>query len=131
MFLKQIVVLLTGILLLQSCEKEPGVGGNSAIQGKVITHDYNASFTQLIGIYPAADQFVYIVFGNHAGYDKRIKTDYNGNFRFEFLYPGKYSIYTYSADTSGEVLSGKVAVIQNIELPKNKTFTMPDLIVYD
>lgn len=119
------------ITLFFSCEKEPGIGGNGSIGGKIITHDYNASFTQLLGKYPAADQYVYIVFGNHNGYDKRIKTDYNGFYRFNFLYPGEYTIYTYSADTSGNILSGQVVVKQDIELKKDKDYTLPDLVVYD
>lgn len=118
-------------LILFSCKKEPGVGGNASITGKVITRDYNATFTNLLGVYPSADQYVYIVFGDHVGYDKRIKTDYNGVYRFSYLYPGKYTIYTYSMDSTGTQLSGIIPVKKEIQLSKKQHFQMPDLIIYE
>jgi len=119
------------LLLFWSCKKEPGVGGNGSITGKIIAHNYNATFTSLLGIYPAADHYVYIVYGDKVGYDKRIKTDYNGFYRFPFLYPGKYTIYTYSADNTGTQLSGQITIKQEIQLSKNQDFQMPDIIIYE
>jgi hypothetical protein len=119
------------LLSLWSCKKEPGVGGNASVSGKIITHDYNATFTNLLGIYPAADQYVYIVYGDHVGYDKRIKTDYNGAYRFPFLYPGKYTIYTYSLDNTGTQLSGQIVIKKEIQLSKNQHYEMPDIIIYE
>lgn len=118
-------------IVFSACKKEPGIGGNGSITGKVITNDYNATFTDLIGIYPAADQYVYIVFGDHVGYDKRIKTDYNGVYRFSFLYPGKYTIYTYSIDNTGNELSGRITIKREIQLSKNQHYEMSDIIIYE
>ena len=114
-----------------ACKKEPGIGGNGSIKGSVITKKYNATHTQLIGTFPSADQYVYIVFGDHVGYDKRIKTDYNGEFEFDFLYPGKYELYTYSADSTGNALSGQMVITRDVQLKKNESQTIQRFVVYE
>jgi hypothetical protein len=92
---------------------------------------FNATYTQLLGIYPGADHYVYIVFGNHSGYDKRIKTDYAGNFEFDYLYPGDYTVYTYSQDSSGLVLSGQVVLQQAVNLGKKENQELKPFLVYE
>ncbi len=123
--------ILACFLILTSCKKEPGIGGNSSIQGHIDVHHYNASFSQLLGIYPAADHYVYIVYGSHNGYDKRIKTDYDGNFEFNYLYPGDYSIYTYSLDSTGMILSGQSVIKQDVHLGKKEAFQLQSFVVYE
>ena len=39
---------------------------------------------------------VYIVFGDEDFYADEIRTDYEGKFKFSYLYPGDYRLYTYS-----------------------------------
>ena len=99
--------ILTFILLitLAACRKEEGVGGDASIKGQLWTYAVNSSFAgtiadtaQAYAQYAAEDTYVYIVYGDHSGFDKRIKTDYNGYFEFSFLYPGDYTIYAYSFD---------------------------------
>jgi len=118
-------------LLILGCKKEPGIGGNGILHGHVQTRHFNASFTQFLGTYPAADHYVYLVFGNHQGYDKRIKTDYNGDFQFEYLYPGQYTVYTYSIDSSGTVLSGQTVIKKTIDLKKNENKEMETFVIYE
>lgn len=108
------------LLCVIGCKKEPGSGGDALITGVVMARDYNSTFTSVIGEYPASDEYVYIVYGDHPGYDKRIKTDYNGAFQFEFLYEGKYTIYAYSADSTLSELDGTVPVIRSIEITERK-----------
>lgn len=95
-------VLITTALLF-SCAKEPGIGGEATIEGKVYAYHYNSTFTVLLSEYYMPDTYVYIVFGNDINYGKRIKTNYDGAFAFEFLYPGEYTIYTYSLDSAALV----------------------------
>lgn len=123
-------ILLAVSSLLYSCKKEPGLGGHSSISGHITVRHYNANFNQYLGTYDGADEYVYIVFGNHSGYDQRIKTDYNGNFQFNYLYPGDYSIYTYSLDSTLQSLNGNVALVQNIKLEKREDLTLPDFIIF-
>lgn len=123
--------IFIGLIMLSSCKKEPGIGGNSSITGHVQVRHFNATFTQLLGTYPGADHYVYIVFGDNKGYDKRIKTDYAGNFEFDYLYPGNYTVYTYSQDSSGLILSGQVAIKQNIELGKKENKEIQTFVIYE
>lgn len=88
--------------MLAACKKEAGEGGNSSISGKVekdirvvLT---NPATTQSTVI--AADQDVYIVYGDHTSPDDRIQTNYEGEFEFRNLRPGNYTIYTFSKDTN-------------------------------
>jgi hypothetical protein len=124
-------LIFIGLMTLLSCKKEPGIGGNSSITGHVQVRHFNATYTQLLGIYPGADHYVYIVFGNHSGYDKRIKTDYAGNFEFDYLYPGDYTVYTYSQDSSGLVLSGQVVLQQAVDLGKKENQELKPFLVYE
>lgn len=124
------VLFLAISSLFYSCKKEPGVGGHSSISGHITVRHYNANFNQYLGTYDGSDEYVYIVYGNHSGYDQRIKTDYNGNFEFNYLYPGDYSIYTYSLDSTLQSLNVNVAVVQNIKLEKREDLTLPDFIIF-
>jgi hypothetical protein len=92
--------ILVLCLSLISCSKEAGDGGNSTIYGKVTAWDYNAEFTNLKGIYPAADEEVFIIYGDDFSYSERIRTNYEGIYEFKYLRPGDYTIYVYSKDST-------------------------------
>lgn len=118
-------------LLLASCKKE-GTGGDAAITGSVHVEKWNSTFTQRIGEYPGRDLYVYIVYGVHDGYDKRIKTDYNGRFEFPYLYKGNYTVYTYSRDSTFSDASGVVALIKEVSIGDRKeTVDLEPFIVFE
>jgi hypothetical protein len=122
----------TCLLALAACKKEPGIGGDASIKGRIWVKDYNTTFTNLIGEYPGKDVYVYIVYGENEGYDKRIKTDYNGVFVFKNLYKGNYTIYAYSADSTLTDLSGEVPVIRKITINERKEeVETGDIIVFN
>lgn len=123
-------LLLLLILIAFGCKKEPGVGGHSSISGHITVRDYNANFTQFLGTYNGANEYVYIVYGTHSGYDQRIKTDYNGDFEFNYLYPGNYTVYTYSLDSTFQSLSGNVAVVKQVELGKKESKELEEIIIF-
>jgi len=100
--------------ILSACKKEEGVGGDASITGQVWTYAMNGSFTDTIAEYPAEDTYVYIVYGDNTGFDKRVKTDYNGYFKFNYLYPGDYTIYVYSFDALE--IDGQRAVIEQVNI---------------
>ncbi len=90
------------ILVVASCKKEAGEGGNSTISGKVdkdirivLSNPATLQSTVL-----AADQDVYIIYGDHTSPDDRIQTNFDGEFEFRNLRPGNYTIYTFSKDTN-------------------------------
>lgn len=114
---------------LSACKKEPGFGGDASIAGQVIIRDYNSTFTELIGEYPAEDVYVYLSFGGDEGFDKRIKTDYKGEFKFDFLYEGEYSVYVYSDDSTLTDLNNMVAVVSTVKIEERKQEVLLDPIV--
>lgn len=79
-------------IVLAACSKEPGEGGDASISGEIWVRHYNATFTTLIGEFPAEDQYVYIIYGDHPGFDARVKTSYDGTFEFPYLNKGQYEI---------------------------------------
>lgn len=91
--------------LMNSCTKEPGFGGNSAITGSAQVRIYNASFSELIEEIDLADEYVYLTAAGRSGYLERIRTSYNGTFEFNNLNPGDYVVYAYSKDTTGSSLN--------------------------
>jgi hypothetical protein len=127
---------LCALLLAASCKKE-GIGGDATIRGYVHARQYNTTFTAFISQYPARDVYVYIVFGNNTGYDKRLKTDYNGNFEFRYLYKGDYKVYAYSKDSTLQdpscLLGGpcEIPVIKDVHISERKqVFNIDTLLIY-
>ncbi len=113
-----LVLLFSSVLF--SCSKEAGDGGNSTIYGKIIAYNYNAEFTYLRGIYPAADEDVYIIYGSDRSYSERIRSNYEGVYEFRYLRPGDYTLYTYSKDSTLTLVSGIYAVIQKVTIKENR-----------
>lgn len=88
------------LILFFSCTRTSGEGGVTTVIGMVeveqrvvITNPLNAI------VAPAADEDVYIVYGDRVGPDDRVQTNYDGEFAFYGLRPGDYHIYVYSEDT--------------------------------
>ena len=108
------------VVAIFSCSKEAGEGGNSTIYGKMTTYNYNAEFTNLRGIYPSADEDVYIIYGNDRSYSERVRTNYEGVYEFKYLRPGDYTIYAYSKDSTLTIVSEMVAVIRKVTITGNK-----------
>lgn len=134
---KQILLSLAiaVIALFSSCAKEPGIGGNGTIRGKVYAKHYNSTFTVLLSEYYMPDTYVYLVFGNDINYGTRVKTNYDGEFEFNYLYEGDYTIYTYSIDSAAivnfAVAPPDSAVIQTVLLNKNDAVVeLEDLVVF-
>ena len=130
--MKQNILSLTllMLLLLTACKK-PGVGGDASITGYVHVQKWNATFTQYISQFAGKDVYVYIVYGNHSGYDKRIKTDYAGRFEFPYLYKGDYKVYLYSRDSTFSDPSGTIPVLRNITLTKRtEAYNLDTLLIF-
>lgn len=114
-----VVVLLCSTMLF-SCSKEAGLGGNSTIYGKITAFDYNAEFTDLKGIYPAADEDVFIIFGDDRSYTERIRSNYEGVYEFKYLRPGDYTVYVYSKDSTLTLTSGIYPVFSKVTIGEDK-----------
>ena len=73
--------------------------------------------------FPAADQDVFIVYGDNVSPDDRVYTNFDGEFEFQFLREGTYTIYTYSKDTTGTngVDPDRMAVVKEVEITDRKS----------
>ena len=124
-----LVILFSAVTF--SCSKEAGEGGNSTIYGKIIAHNYNAEFTNLKGIYPAADEDVYIIYGEDRSYSERVRSNYEGIYEFKYLRPGDYTIYAYSKDSTLTMASEMYAVIRKVKIDDNRqTVEVEDMKIF-
>ncbi|MGY8989198.1 MAG: hypothetical protein ACKVJA_02955 [Flavobacteriales bacterium] len=98
--MKKILLFITTILSLTACEKSAGEGGTSTISGNVtyFTTTWNAQTSNMDTIYyPKANKDIYIIYSDNENdiFDDNTETDWNGNFHFQYLRKGDYTIYTY------------------------------------
>ena len=116
-------------LTIVSCNKEPGEGGTSSIEGKVYRVETN-SLGDTLDQYYAPDYDVYIIYGDEdLTYDDKFSTSYDGSFRFTNLTPGSYTVFAYTrCDLCG---GGDTAVSKVIEITdKESQIELEDLVVF-
>lgn len=137
MRLQQIIWIVAAVLTLVSCKKEAGDGGNSSIRGK-ITRELRVVLNNpstAVGSYPAADEDVYIIYANHVSPDDRVQTNYNGEYEFLYLRPGKYKVYAFSKDTNAVAVpwdEDHMTVLQELEITEgNQQVLAADMTIYD
>ena len=125
-------ILWIGLLLLAfgSCKKIEGEGGTGHIKGKVWAEQWNSTFTVKVSDYAAADEWVYIVYGNDISYGDRVRTNYNGEYEFKYLQKANYKVYVYSEDKTLNSPSGQVAIIQEVKVEKKSTTEVPLITIY-
>ena len=101
-----------------SCEKNPGLGGTSTIDGIVTFQEvFNGEVTSE---YPAQEERVYIIYGDSTNvYDDEMRTDFNGRFEFNNLTKGVYTIYSFSSCQLCP--SGKEAIFRELEVSENNS----------
>jgi hypothetical protein len=118
--MKQASLILSAvILLLASCNKEPGVGGLASISGKVYVYDVNGTFTDTLSEYYAMDERVYIIYGtDDSTYDDDFRTSLDGSFEFGYLTPGDYTVFAYSDCITCP--SGFAPVTKTVTITDNK-----------
>ncbi len=124
------IVLVISALVFVSCSQDEGIGGNSHIKGRLMVNYYNDDFSVCLSgqPVPACDEDVFLLFGEDAVVGEDVTTSNTGNYEFEYLWPGKYTLYYYSDDTTG-LTDEKVPVIKEITLKKNETLILDDLII--
>ena len=80
--------------------------GAAMIKGVVKVIDYvdTSTWPNLVidKTYYATEQEIYLTYNNHTFYDERIRTQSGGVFEFRGLIPGKYLVFLYSDDITGE-----------------------------
>ena len=129
-------LFLALLLGLFGCEKEPGDGGTSSIRGKVekeyrIVLSNAATYQYTVD---AADEEIYIIYGDNVSPDDKVMTNFEGEFEFKNLRKGKYTIYVYSKDNSG--IAGvdieRMVVKQEIEISdKGEDIEASSMTIYE
>lgn len=128
----RLIKILFSLFILSatiSCTQEEGIGGSGKIQGVIVEKYYNHDFSVLQHEAPATDQDIFIQFGDNNIVDDDVTTNYNGNFEFNYLWPGNYRIFYYSDDTSLQTHED-IAMVHDIKLDKSETYTLDTLYTY-
>jgi hypothetical protein len=68
---------------------------------------------------PSIDEHVYLVYGANKNYGESVKTGGDGEFRFDYLTKGTYTVYVVSKDTTTQNGAMKEAV--TLEIADNKS----------
>lgn len=113
---------------LFACKKEPGRGGLSSIRGKVFAYDINQLGDVVDSGYPA-DQRVFISYGNNTWADDDVRTSYTGEFSFDWLQKGDYTIWVVGECDTCQLLQSIDKLTVSIDKQK-ETVEVRDLITY-
>lgn len=118
------------VFSISACTKTEGYGGKSTLYGRVLERNYDNS-GQFQNEYYLPEARVYIVFGDDDFYSDEIRTDYEGKFKFSYLYAGDYTVYTYSECSPIDPCDSDVRQVElKIKILKNgDTVVTDDLIV--
>jgi hypothetical protein len=123
-----LMALLALALLMPSCNKGPGEGGTGTVQGMVkLVHHPDDDYTLTPDTMVAAKTDVFIIYGDEAYFGDDAETNADGLYRFEYLLPGSYTVFSYSTLPSGE----KVAVSETVELQRGAVAQVPTLYIHD
>ncbi len=115
-------------MLFVACNKGPGEGGTSTIQGYVkLVHHPDDDYTLTPDTMAAAKTDVFIVYGEEAYFGNDVETNAEGMYQFEYLRPGDYTVFAYSTLPSGE----KVAVSENVTLERGLVAQVPTIYIHD
>jgi len=127
--MKHILVTLIAVTFLLSCEKEPGEGGTSTIEGAVIIEEVdNLGF--VVNSYPAPEERVYIIYGDNDIYDNEVRSHYDGRYKFEFLNIGSYKLFAYTECIFDSCSVPLLPVIEEISVNSNSQIVnAPDLVI--
>ena len=137
MKLQHFIWVIAALLAFSSCNKEAGDGGNSSIKGK-ITKELRVVLDNsgtAVRTFPAADEDVYIIYGDHVSPDDRVQSNYEGEYEFLYLRPGKYKVYAFSKDTNAVAVpwdEDHMTVLQKLEITDgNQQVVANDMTIYD
>lgn len=115
------VSILTVVLSIgfSSCKKIEGPGGSSSIVGKVYAEVYDGA-GNLLSEFNIAKEDVYIIYGNESTtFDDRVKTSFDGTFKFDYLETGDYQVFVYEKDVTSP--SGKTVIILETQITEKKS----------
>ncbi|MFT4753506.1 MAG: hypothetical protein ACI85Q_001049 [Salibacteraceae bacterium] len=116
--MKITVYFIALALCTVSCTKYPGIGGKATISGVVKAIYVQEGTFDTLEVSALPEERVYIIYGDASTHDDDTRTSPNGSFKFEFLNPGDYSIYSYSESLISE--SELMPVYKNVTISKSQ-----------
>ena len=112
--MKYFTSLIAITLFFVACTKSPGIGGKATVKGHVNAIYVQEGSFDTIEVSAFPDTRIYIVYGDGNTQDDDTRTSPDGSYKFEFLNPGDYTLYTYSESllvpSELEVVSTKITV---------------------
>ena len=136
--MSRIITFLLVVFFVSSCEKEAGEGGTSTIQGSVykLSTYYNVLTQQVDTISYQLDskKDVYLIYSDNENdfYDDNVETNWNGQYRFEYLRKGNYTLFVYSDSTDALNLSYEYPIFKHVKIDaNNSTFNLSDFVIND
>ena len=115
--------------LFSACEKDAGEGGLGTIRGRVYGYDYNAAGTLHDSGYVGGIR-VYISYGDHTWVDDDVRTSASGDYAFQGLHKGHYTLMVISECDSCNFNQSYVTQHANLETEEQE-LTLPDFIIRD
>lgn len=130
--IRSVLAFILFVIIGFACTKKEGEGGTAVIKGRVIVKLVSDSFDTTFAEFPDEERDVYIVYGDDDYYGDRTLTFFDGTYQFSYLRKGKYKVFAYSDDETGQSESGKRPVIKEVQIDKNgKIIDVPDIVVYN
>ena len=76
--------------------------------------------------YPKASKDVYIIYSDNENdiFDDNTETDWNGNFHFQYLRKGDYTIYTYVDSIVVNTITYDYPVFKHVSITSNNSTKM-------
>ena len=120
-----LVVLLSSLV---SCNTHEGEGGTGTVRGYVkLVHHPDDDYQLSADTMAAAKTDVFIVYGDDDYYGDDTETNPEGLYQFEYLTPGKYTVFAYSTLPTGE----RVAVSESVNLDRGSVAQVPTIYIHD
>lgn len=125
---KIMLAVVLACLSLTACNNKEGEGGTGTVKGYVkLVHHPDDNYSLNADTLDAAKTDVFIIYGDQPFYGDDVETGPDGLYQFDYLTPGKYTVFAYSTLATGE----KVAVSQTVTLERGQVAEVPTIYIHD
>jgi hypothetical protein len=130
---RTLAAMIISVALIAGCTKEEGEGGNGVITGRVYQMDMRPD-NSVRAEYYVAETRVYIIYGSEDEvYHDDMRTDFEGRYKFSWLRPGTYTVYTYSECNinfdANCPPSARHTIKQTVTISKKEVAEVEDIVV--
>lgn len=122
------LVFILCVLLNVACSQDEGIGGDSTLKGQLIERFYIEDSSVLLYEQECKDADVFILFGQDNTIGEKVETSFSGDFEFNYLWPGNYTIFYYSENKENSKY-GDEEILVEVSIGKGETLDLGQLIV--